>query len=54
MEEKEDTVDELTLERLLPRLGLDPADVLNVYLYGSRLWGTPLPQYPFAPRGPSN
>ena len=39
MEEKE-AVDELTLERLLPRLGLDPADVLNVYLYGSRLWGT--------------
>ena len=46
MEEKEG-VDELTLERLLPRLGLDPADVLNVYLYGSRLWGTsPSPQPP--------
>jgi hypothetical protein len=32
-------MDDLTLERLLPLLGLDPADVLNVYLYGSRLWG---------------
>jgi hypothetical protein len=47
MEEKEEAVDELTLERLLPLLGLDPADVLNVYLYGSRLWGISPPP-PFA------
>jgi len=33
----------LTLQRLLGLLGLADEDVLNVYLYGSRLWGTLAP-----------
>ena len=30
---------ELTLEVLFAKLKLNPDDVLNVYLLGSRLWG---------------
>ncbi len=30
----------LTLDQVLERLGLHNDDVLNVYLHGSRLWGT--------------
>lgn len=42
MEGKEEGREQLTLARLLELVGLYDADVLNVYLFGSRLWG-PLP-----------